>query len=120
MNSTAAAYGNISVVGCTLDLVTFTANRGATVAGGSITVSNGATLKIGGTISFPTNYATHTLGATSTVEYGGTTQTVTLESYGNLTLSSSSSGGVVKTMPASALTIATNFTTSVGSAPLAS
>ena len=96
--------GNLSISAGTLDLSSFTMNRSA--SGGTITVSNGATLKIGGTNSFPTNYLTHTLGATSTVEYNGTAQTVTAESYGHLTLS----GSGTKTMPGSALTIAGNFT----------
>ncbi|MES1260047.1 MAG: hypothetical protein ABUL71_05575 [Gemmatimonadota bacterium] len=98
--------GNLSVTAGTLDLSTFTMNRSA--AGGTLTVSNGATLKIGGTNTFPTNYTTHTLGASSTVEYYGTTQTVTAETYGNLSLSTSGT----KTMPGSAMTVAGTFTTS--------
>ncbi len=81
-------------------------NRSA--AGGVITVSNGATLKIGGTNSFPSNYTTHTLGATSTVDYYGTNQTVTDENYGHLLLSTSGT----KTLPATAVSIAGNFTMS--------
>src|SRR5262249_44335727 len=77
-------------------------------AGGTLTVSNGAFLKIGGTNTFPSNYSTHTLGATSTVEYEGTNQTVTNESYGHLTLS----GSGTKTMPGTTLTLAGNFTMS--------
>jgi uncharacterized repeat protein (TIGR01451 family) len=96
--------GNLSISAGTLDLASFTINRSA--SGGTLTVSNGATLKIGGTNSFPTNYATHTLGATSTLEYNGAAQTVTTESYGHLTLS----GSGIKTMPGSAMTIAGNFT----------
>ena len=79
--------GNLAVSTGTLDLSTFTANR--TAAGGTITVSNAATLKIGGTNSFPGNYTTHTLGATSTVEYSGANQSVSAETYGNLTMSGS-------------------------------
>jgi hypothetical protein len=96
--------GNLTVSAGTLDLSSFTINRSA--SGGTLTVSNGAILKIGGTNSFPTNYATHSLGATSTVEYNGTAQTVTAESYGHLTLS----GSGTKTMPGTAMTIAGNFT----------
>ena len=96
--------GNLSISAGTLDLSSFTMNRSA--SGGILTVANGATLKIGGTNSFPANYLTHTLGATSTVEYNGTAQTVTAESYGHLTLS----GSGTKTMPGSAMTIAGNFT----------
>jgi hypothetical protein len=97
--------GNLSISAGTLDLSSFTINRSA--SGGTLSVSNGATLKIGGTNTFPTNYATHSLGATSTVEYSGTAQTVTTESYGHLTLS----GSGIKTMPGSAMTIAGNFST---------
>ena len=78
---------NLAVNSGTLSLNGFTANRAS--SGGTITVSNGATLLITGTNSFPTNYATHTLGATSTIQYGGTNQNVTIETYGNLSLSGS-------------------------------
>ncbi|MDX6447047.1 MAG: hypothetical protein QOH71_4121 [Blastocatellia bacterium] len=97
--------GNLSISAGTLDLSSFTMNRSA--SGGTLSVSNGATLKIGGTNTFPTNYVTHSLGATSTVEFGGAAQTVTTESYGHLTLS----GSGIKTMPGSAITIAGNFST---------
>ena len=82
--------GNLNVNSGTLYLSTFTANR--TAAGGTITVASGATLDIGGTNSFPTNYTTHAIGATSTVAYSGTSQSVAAEGapgYGNLTLSGS-------------------------------
>ena len=108
LNSTTANAGSVVVVAGTLDLASFTANRGTTVAGGTFSVANGATLKIGGTGSFPGNYATHSLGVSSTVEYSGGNQTVTLESYGNLTLSASS-GAVTKTMPVGVLNIAGNL-----------
>jgi hypothetical protein len=58
-----------------LDLGTFTINR--SVAGGEIDITNGATLRIGGTNSFPSNYNVHTMSATdATVEYAGTAQSV--------------------------------------------
>jgi redox-regulated HSP33 family molecular chaperone len=98
--------GNLTVSSGTLDLTSFTLDR--TSAGGTLTVSNGATLAIGGTTTFPANYSTHTLGASSTVNYAGAAQTVTNESYGNLLLS----GSGTKTMPAGALSIAGTFTTS--------
>jgi len=112
---TATLAGNTSVAGnlsvtcpavCTngtLDLSTFTANR--TVAGGTVSVGAGATLSIGGTNSFPANYTTHTLNATSIVNYAGTAQTVTAEGYGTLILS----GSGTKTMPGAAFTVATDF-----------
>jgi len=106
LTGNATPSGGLNVSSGTFDLSSSTANRSA--AGGTLTVSNGATLKIGGSNSFPTQYTTHTLGATSTVEYYGTSQTVTAESYGHLTLS----GTGTVTMPASALTLAGNFTMS--------
>ena len=102
---------NLTVTAGTLDLGSFTANRGS--AGGTLTAANNATLKIGGTNSFPTNYSTNTLAVASTVEYYGTNQTVANQLYGNLKLSSSS-GAAVKTFPATALTVAGNLTTVVG------
>ncbi|MBO9730339.1 MAG: hypothetical protein J7623_16990 [Chitinophaga sp.] len=114
LNATTASVGNIEVLAATLDLSTFSANRGTTVAGGGITVANGATMKIGGTSTFPLNYGTISLGLTSTVEYNGTNQAVAAELYGNLTLSSGS-GAAVKTMPATAFTVSGNFTSAVGS-----
>ncbi len=113
LNSGTATAGRIDVTAATLDLSTFTANRGTTVAGGAVTIANGATLKIGGTNTFPLNYATHSLSLTSTVEYNGLAQTVAPETYGNLTLSSSS-GAVIKTMPSTPFTIFGTLTSTVG------
>lgn len=114
LNSTLATAGNILVDGGTLDLSTYTANRGATVAGGTVSVAAGTTLKIGGGNTFPANYTTHSLNPLSTVEYSGTSQSVSAESYGHLTLSSSS-GAAVKTMPTGAMTVAGNLTCLLGS-----
>lgn len=86
-----AGGGNLTVTAGTFDLSTFTINRAA--AGGTLTVSNGATLKIGGTNTLPSNFNTHSIGATSTIDYSGSSQTVaTLNSaqkYGNLLTSGS-------------------------------
>ncbi|NII29423.1 hypothetical protein HB364_30365 [Pseudoflavitalea sp. X16] len=112
--SSSSTVGNIYVAAGTLDLSTFTANRGTSVTGGTFTVSNGATLKIGGANTFPTNYATRTLTLTSTVEYAGAAQTVAANTYGNLTLSSSA-GAATKTFPATPFTIAGNLTATIGS-----
>ncbi len=114
LNATLSTSGNILVNSGVFDLLTFTANRGTTVVGGEINVANSATLKIGGTNTFPSNYNTKTLNLNSTVEYNGTNQTVTALTYGNLILSSSS-GAVTKTMPGTAFTIEGNFTSSIGS-----
>jgi fibronectin-binding autotransporter adhesin len=114
LTSSSATFGNIYVDAGTFDLSSFTANRGVSTTGGTFSVANGTTLKIGGTNTFPANYNTRTLGLTSTVEYSGTSQTVSLQSYGNLTLSSSS-GSATKTMPGSAMIISGNLTSNQGS-----
>ena len=103
LSGNAPVGGNLAISNGTLDLSTFTANR--TAAGGTISVGAGDTLIIGGTNSFPSNYTTHTLNATSTVDYAGTNQTVTAESYGTLILS----GSGTKTMPGAAFTVATDL-----------
>ena len=113
--SATSARGKITVSSGTLDLSTFTADRGTTVAGGTLTVSNGATLRIGGTNTFPANYITATLGASGTIEYYGDNQTIAAKTYGNLVFSGTS-GTVVKTLTATAFTVAGNFTTSIGTA----
>ena len=113
LNSSNATRGNIYVNSGTLDLLSFTANRGTNKTGGTISVANGATLKIGGTNTFPSNYNTTTLSLNGTVEYNGTNQTISDQTYGNLTLSSSS-GAVTKTMPGTTFTIEGNFTSNIG------
>lgn len=113
MNSSTSAAGMIVVNAGILDLSSFTANRGTTVAGGTISIANGATLRIGGTGTMPANFVTRSFALSSTVEYNGLAQNVSAETYGNLTLSSSS-GAVVKTMPATAFTVAGNLTSTPG------
>ncbi len=107
--------GNLSIDAGTLDILTYTIDRNNN--GGFLSIAADATLKIGGTQSFPANYATHILASTSTVNYYGGNQTVTNETYGNLILSSSS-GSIVKTMPATALTIAGDLTSSASAGTL--
>jgi VCBS repeat-containing protein len=108
--------GNLTVSGGTLDLSSFTANRAS--AGGTLTVSNGATLKIGGTGTVPSNYSTHSVGATSTIEFAGTTTTVVAlnssQNYGNLVIS----GTGVTT--AATITVATALTVNGGGSLVAS
>ena len=88
LNSNSAAIGNVTVKsGCTLDLSSFGADRGNGITGGTFTLENAATLKIGGTNSFPAQFATVSLGSLSTVEYYGSDQTITALNYGNLTSS---------------------------------
>lgn len=100
LSGNASVAGNLNVSGGIFDLSGFTANRAT--AGGSISVANGATLKIGGNNSFPANYTTHTLNATSAVDYAGASQIVTNEAYGHLKLS----GTGTTTLPNTTMTIA--------------
>ncbi len=108
---TVGIAGNLTVSSSTFDLGTFTANR--TAAGGTLTVGAGASLRIGGTNSYPTNYTTNTLNIASTVEYYGSTQTISFTpTYGNLSLS----GSGPKTTPTGTTTtaVAGNFTLASG------
>jgi fibronectin-binding autotransporter adhesin len=112
--SSVASGGNIYVKSGIFDLLTFTANRGAVTVGGNIEVWNSATLKIGGTNGFPSNYNSKVLQLSSTVNYYGTNQTVTAITYGNIILSSSA-GAVTKTMPATAFTVEGDFISTLAS-----
>jgi hypothetical protein len=111
-NINSVVAGNLSVTTGTFDIGTYTVNRSA--AGGILTVANAATLKIGGTNTYPANYTTNTLSVASTVAYAGTNQAVSNQAYGNLTLSSSA-GAAVKTFPAMSLSIVGSLTTDIGS-----
>ena len=103
--------GDLTVSGGTFDLGTYTANRAS--AGGTLTVSNGATLKIGGTGGFPSNYTTNTLGSTSTVEYNGTgAQTVGAQNYGYLIISGARTTNNVTLANSGTIGIASTFTNS--------
>ena len=63
-------------------------NNAYTITGtGTLTIASTGTLLVGGT--FPSGFATNTLNATSTVNYNGAAQTVSNQTYGNLTLSGS-------------------------------
>ena len=79
--------GNLTLIGSTFNLGTFTANRSA--AGGTLNLDATSTLLIGGTNTFPSNYTTNTLSAGSVVNYSGTNQNVSVKSYSNLSLSGS-------------------------------
>ncbi|MER2997339.1 T9SS type A sorting domain-containing protein [Pontibacter populi] len=89
----------------TLDLETYTLDKDSS-PGAYLSIASGATLRIGGTNTFPANYGTNTLHANSTVEYYGTNQTVAPQTYGHLLLSTSG----VKTMPVTAMTVQGNLT----------
>lgn len=107
LGGNATVAGNLSVNAGSLNLQTFTANRSA--AGGTLTVANNATLFIGGTNSFPSNYTTRTMGASSTVRYNGANQSITSGlTYGHLILEGAAAS--TKTPAAGAITVAGNFT----------
>lgn len=91
--------GDVTLNQGILDLGSFTINRSG--VGGTFTVTNDATLKIGGTNSFPSNYSAHSMSATNaTVEYAGTAQSVIdLASGENYTILILSGSGV-KTLAA--------------------
>lgn len=112
LSSSNSSSGRIFIDAGVFDLGIYTANR-STTGGGSVTISSGAKLMIGGTNTFPSNYTTITLAANSTVEYYGNNQTIMSLSYGNLSLKSTS-GSVVKTMPSSSMVIAGLFYMSPG------
>ncbi len=87
LTSSPTLTGNLTVTKGVFDLKTFTCDRN--VSGGTVSLAAGTTLRIGGTNTFPANYGTKTLAATSTTEYYGTTQSVGAvgsPGYGNLTI----------------------------------
>lgn len=80
--------GNLTVSGASFDMDGFTlATEGS---GRTLTVANGATFIIGSN-TFPTGFATHSIGETSTFEYDGSNQTIgnllSSQLYGNIVLS---------------------------------
>lgn len=89
VNGSINIAGNLTVNGGIFSVNTFTANR--TSAGGTLTVADGATLRISGSGTLPANFSTHSIGSTSTIEYNGTSaQNVAVlnssQDYGNLTV----------------------------------
>ncbi|MEO7047257.1 MAG: hypothetical protein ABI091_18290, partial [Ferruginibacter sp.] len=114
LNSSSSTAGKIILNSGILDLKTYAANRGTTIAGGTLSIANGAYLKAGGLSNFPANFKTNTLALGSTVEYNGTAQSVASVTYGNL-IFSSGSGASVKTMPGTAFTVSGNFSSVFGS-----
>ncbi|MCX5709190.1 MAG: DUF2341 domain-containing protein, partial [Candidatus Omnitrophica bacterium] len=92
LSANTSVAGNLNLSAGTLDLSTFTADR--TTAGGTLTLGASTVLNIGGTGTLPANYSTHSINASSTVNYNGTTQSVatlnSAQNYGNLTISGSS------------------------------
>lgn len=84
-----AINGDVVIENGWFNLLGFTNNR--TSSGGNYKIKNTGYLRIGGTNSFPSNYDTHEVDATSTVEYYGTNQNVaklnSSQNYGYLVLS---------------------------------
>ena len=115
INGSSTSVGNVDVASGILNLSNFTLDRQNTTIGGSFSVANGATVRVGGVNNFPVNYADVSLSMNSNVEYYANNQTVAARTYGNLSLTGTS-GTVVKTMPGTAFTVAGNFTSSVGTA----
>lgn len=105
-----AFNSNLYIKTGTFNTSTFTINRAT--AGGSLTLDAGTSLRIGGTLTLPSNFTTHSISPTSTIEYYGTNQSIATlnssQSYGNVLLSTSGT----KTFPASSLSIAGTLTTS--------
>ncbi len=112
LNTNINIAGDLTVAAGIFNIGSYLANR--TTVGGILTVSNNATLSIGGTNTYPSNYATNTLVVASTVEYAGTNQVVSNKPYGNLKLSSAA-GAVVKTFPNTTMTIAGKLISTIGS-----
>jgi hypothetical protein len=115
-NVNSSVTSNLLVSSGTLDLGSFTANRFS--AGGTLTVSNGAALKIGGTNTLPANYSAHSIGATSTIEYGGTNQAVAIlnsaQDYGHLTISGSGTKTLTGAVSVGGTLLFTNGTITTG------
>lgn len=76
-------------------------------------VDSGAVFKIAGTTSFPTGFGTITFQPTSTADYMGTTQTISPQNYGNLTVSAGAAAGRAVTLSSTGtIGVFTNFTPS--------
>ena len=105
---TNAAISATNVTG-NLRVQTGTLNNGGFAivggAGDTLEVANGARFNLSGTSAMATGF-TKSFGATSTVNYQGGAQNVSVETYGHLILD----GGNTKAMEAGTTTIAGNFT----------
>jgi fibronectin-binding autotransporter adhesin len=102
--------GSLSALSGTYDLGTYTSNRSA--AGGVLTIANGVTLLAAGANNFPLNFASHSIGTTSTVHYNGSVaQTVAGTTYGNIIFSN---GGATAKSLAATVTIMGNISINNG------
>lgn len=108
--SSANVGGNLLISTGTANLAAFTANR--QTSGGSLTLAANTSLIIGGTNTFPSNYTSVSLATpASTVDYNGTTQTIGIQNYGNLSISGVRGASNV-TIPAGTIDINGAFTAS--------
>lgn len=89
LEQNASIYGNFTISNSKLDLGSYTLNRYN--AGGNLILGENGYLKIGGTNGLPQNYLTHSIHSSSTVEYAGSAQEISLpatsQKYGYLVLS---------------------------------
>lgn len=103
--------GNLTVGAGTLTNGGFAVNG---VAGRTFAVAAGATFRLEGTSAFPTGF-TPSLNVASTVIYEGTTQNVSAQAYGNLTISAAGTKtGITGTTVHGALTIDSGATFAAG------
>jgi hypothetical protein len=107
--STANLLSDLSVQSGTLRSGGFTIDGSA---GATFSVSNGATFSTttAGANAMVTGFGSKTFAPTSTVDYAGASQNVTVETYGNLSLS----GSATKTPLAGTTTVVGNFTLASG------
>ncbi|MDF1559904.1 MAG: G8 domain-containing protein [Bacteroidales bacterium] len=105
LNQSYSPDGNLTVSSGILDLGTYTLSRSQ--SGGTLSVADGATLKVGGANTLPAGYTTVSLSPLSTVEYSGEAQTVFPETYGNLMLSGTGNKSI---SPGAAVTVTGDLT----------
>lgn len=101
--------GDLSINSSVFNLNGYTANRNT--SGGNFIIANGATLRITGSGTLPSNFATHNFGVSSTVDYRGTSSQQiaalsTGKKYGNLTIQNSNKSLMGNTTVAGTLTFA--------------
>jgi hypothetical protein len=97
VNINSALLGNLTInTGSTLNMGSANSVSGT----GTFTIAGTGTLLVGAD-NFPSGFSTNTLSLGSTVNYNGGAQTISVRTYGNLTLS----GTLAKTFPAGTTTV---------------
>lgn len=91
--------------------ILYTGGFDITATGGTFEVANGAKFVLTGTSAFPSGL-TAVLGATSTVDYAGTTQTIAAKNYGNLTVSAGAAARAVTLASSGTIGVFTAFSPS--------